>query len=39
VQDGSMLVSNFTKDVITYKIRFEFGGAVCDWRGLYRGNS
>jgi len=31
--------SNFTNDVITYKVRHEYGGAVVDYRGFYLGNN
>lgn len=37
VQDQPLLGLNFTQDAITYKIRHEYGGAVVDFRGLYRG--
>lgn len=39
IQDAPLLGNNFSKDVISYKIRHEYGGAVTDFRGLYRGNS
>jgi Mu-like prophage major head subunit gpT len=39
VQDQPLFGLNFTQDVISYKIRHEYGAAVVDWRGLYRGNS
>ncbi|GHO47986.1 Mu-like prophage major head subunit gpT family protein [Ktedonospora formicarum] len=38
IQDQPTSGQNFTQDVITYKIRHEYGGAVVDYRGLYRGN-
>lgn len=38
IQDQPGMGLNFTQDVITYKIRHEYGGAVVDYRGLYRGN-
>ena len=31
--------NNFTNDVITYKVRHEYGGAVADYRGFYLGNN
>ncbi len=37
IQDQPLLGLNFSQDVITYKIRHEYGGAVVDYRGLYRG--
>lgn len=37
IQDSPLFGLNFTQDVITYKIRHEYGGCVIDWRGLYRG--
>lgn len=37
IQDGPLFGANFTQDVITYKIRHEYGGCVTDYRGLYRG--
>jgi len=37
IQDQPLFGLNFTQDVITYKIRHEYGGAVVDYRGLYRG--
>ncbi len=37
IQDQPLFGLNFTQDVISYKIRHEYGGAVLDWRGLYRG--
>lgn len=37
VQDSPLLGLNFSQDAITYKIRHEYGGAVVDYRGLYRG--
>ena len=37
IQDSPLLGLNFTQDAITYKIRHEYGGAVVDYRGLYRG--
>lgn len=38
IQDSPLVGLNFTQDAITYKIRHEYGGAVVDYRGLYRGN-
>ena len=37
IQDSPLLGNNFTNDVISYKCRHEYGGAVIDFRGLYRG--
>lgn len=37
IQDQPLVGLNFTQDVISYKIRHEYGGCVVDWRGLYRG--
>jgi phage major head subunit gpT-like protein len=37
VQDQPLFGINFTQDAINYKIRHEYGGAVVDYRGLYRG--
>ncbi len=37
IQDQPLFGLNFTQDAITYKIRHEYGGAVVDYRGLYRG--
>jgi phage major head subunit gpT-like protein len=37
IQDQPLFGLNFTQDVITYKIRHEYGGCVVDYRGLYRG--
>ncbi|GCE51076.1 Mu-like prophage major head subunit gpT [Thermosporothrix hazakensis] len=37
IQDQPTSGLNFTQDMLTYKIRHEYGGAVVDYRGLYRG--
>lgn len=37
IQDMPLFGLNFTQDAISYKIRHEYGGAVVDYRGLYRG--
>jgi hypothetical protein len=37
IQDNPLYGLNFTQDAISYKVRHEYGGAVMDWRGLYRG--
>jgi len=37
IQDQPLFGLSFTQDVISYKIRHEYGGAVVDYRGLYRG--
>lgn len=37
VQDMPLYGLVFTQDVISYKVRQEYGGAVVDYRGLYRG--
>lgn len=39
VQDNPLFGNNFTNDVITYKVRHEYGGAVLDYRGFYLGNN
>ncbi len=38
IQDSPLLGLNFTQDAISFKCRHEYGGAVVDFRGLYRGN-
>ncbi|MBI1206804.1 MAG: hypothetical protein GC191_05890 [Azospirillum sp.] len=37
VQDSPTSGSLFSNDIITYKIRHIYGGAVIDFRGLYKG--
>jgi len=37
IQDSPLLGLNFTQDSVSYKIRHEYGAAVVDYRGLYRG--
>ena len=37
IQDQPLFGLNFTQDVISYKVRHEYGAAVIDYRGLYRG--
>jgi hypothetical protein len=37
IQDSPLLGLNFSQDVISYKVRQEYGGAAVDYRGLYRG--
>jgi len=37
VQDLPLYGMNFTQDVVSFKVRHEYGAAVTDWRGLYRG--
>jgi hypothetical protein len=37
VQDQPLFGLNFTQDVISYKVRHEYGGAVVDYRGFYSG--
>jgi hypothetical protein len=37
IQDQPLYGLNFTQDAISYKVRHEYGGAVVDFRGLYRG--
>jgi phage major head subunit gpT-like protein len=37
VQDQPLYGLNFTQDVISYKVRHEYGGAVVDYRGFYSG--
>jgi len=37
IQDSPLLGLNFSQDAISYKCRHEYGAAVIDFRGLYRG--
>ncbi|HVA23634.1 MAG TPA: Mu-like prophage major head subunit gpT family protein [Chloroflexota bacterium] len=37
VQDQPLFGLNFTQDVISYKVRHEYGGAIVDYRGFYSG--
>lgn len=37
IQDLPLYGANFTTDVTSFKVRHEYGGAVVDFRGLYRG--
>lgn len=37
VQDMPLYGLNFTQDVVSFKVRHEFGAAVVDYRGFYRG--
>ncbi len=37
IQDQPLFGLNFTQDIISYKVRHEYGGCVVDFRGLYRG--
>ncbi|MGH2511045.1 MAG: Mu-like prophage major head subunit gpT family protein, partial [Ktedonobacteraceae bacterium] len=37
VQDLPLYGLNFSQDVISFKVRHEYGGVVTDFRGLYRG--
>ncbi len=37
IQDMPLYGLNFTQDAISFKVRHEYGGAVVDYRGLYRG--
>ncbi len=37
IQDNPLYGLNFTQDAVSYKVRHEYGGAVMDWRGMYRG--
>ncbi|HEX3641801.1 MAG TPA: Mu-like prophage major head subunit gpT family protein, partial [Ktedonobacteraceae bacterium] len=37
IQDSPLLGLNFSQDAVSYKCRHEFGGAVVDFRGTYRG--
>jgi len=39
IQDQPLFGANFSNDVITYKVRHEYGGAVVDYRGFYQGNN
>ena len=38
IQDQPLFGLNFTQDVVSYKVRHEYGAAVIDYRGLYQGN-
>jgi phage major head subunit gpT-like protein len=37
VQDQPLFGLNFSQDVISYKCRHEYGGAITDFRGIWRG--
>lgn len=37
IQDLPLFGLNFTQDVVSFKVRHEYGGAVTDFRGIYRG--
>ena len=37
IQDSPLFGLNFTQDAVSFKVRHEYGGAVVDYRGLYRG--
>ena len=37
IQDAATVGLAFSQDVISFKCRFEFGGVINDFRGLYRG--
>jgi len=37
IQDSALLGNNFLMDMVSYKCRHEFGGAIVDFRGIYRG--
>jgi hypothetical protein len=37
IQDSPLFGLNFTQDAISFKVRHEYGGAVVDYRGIYRG--
>jgi phage major head subunit gpT-like protein len=37
IQDSPLLGANFNSDLISYKIRHEYGAAVTDYRSFYRG--
>jgi hypothetical protein len=37
IQDSPLLGMNFSSDVCSFKIRHEYGAAVVDFRGIYRG--
>jgi hypothetical protein len=39
IQDMPLYGLNFTQDVVSYKVRHEYGGAVVDYRGFYLGNN
>lgn len=36
IQDSPTSGSLFTNDQVTYKVRHVFGGAILDWRGVYK---
>lgn len=37
VQDVALYGAVFTQDIVSFKVRHEYGGAVVDFRGFYRG--
>jgi hypothetical protein len=37
VQDQALVGANFLQDAVTFKVRHEYGGAITDFRGCYRG--
>lgn len=37
IQDLPLLGLNFSQDVVSFKVRQEYGGAITDFRGIYRG--
>jgi hypothetical protein len=37
ILDNPLLGTNFTQDSMSFKCRHEYGGAIVDFRGLYRG--
>ena len=37
IQDNALYGLNFTQDVVSFKVRQEYGAAVVDYRGFYRG--
>jgi phage major head subunit gpT-like protein len=37
VQDQPLYGANFTADVISFKVRHEYGSTIVDYRGFYRG--
>ncbi len=39
IQDMPLYGLNFSQDVISYKVRHEYGGCVVDYRGFYLGNN
>jgi hypothetical protein len=36
-QDNALLGLNFSQDAVSFKVRHEYGAAIVDFRGCYRG--